>query len=243
MSRPAPIQRLVVVIPARNEEALLGRCLDTVAAAVDVVRSSRPEVATAVVVVADRCTDETAGLAHAAGAQVVHIDTASVGAARRAGVEAASALAPATSAAATWIASTDADTRVPPAWLEHQLDLAGRGTRLVIGRAVPDRRELDDRTWQRWQALHRDADVAAHVHGANLGFRLDDYLAVGGWPLLSQHEDRRLVDAMLAVGVPAAAGLEVVTSARLRNRAPGGFAGYLRTLVERVPAEDSLGPG
>jgi glycosyltransferase involved in cell wall biosynthesis len=242
VTRPAPIRRLAVVVPARNEEALLGHCLDSVVAAVDQARSARPELAAAVIVVADRCTDETAARAQAAGAQVVTSDAGSVGVARRAGVDAALALRPATAAHETWIASTDADTRVPPAWLRHQLDQADRGVGLVVGRAVPDRRELDERTWLRWHARHLDADVGAHVHGANLGFRLDAYLAVGGWPPLNQHEDRRLVDAMLEAGVPAAAGLEVITSARLRNRAPGGFAGYLRDLGGPVLSDDVQSP-
>jgi hypothetical protein len=116
----------------------------------------------------------------------------------------------------------------------------------VTGRAVPDRHELDeldDRMWHRWHALHRSTTVGAHVHGANLGFRLDDYLAAGGWPPLRQHEDRRLVDALLEAGVQAATGLDVATSARLVNRVPGGFAGYLRALVGPTPVDDVLEPG
>ena len=90
-------------------------------------------------------------------------------------------------------------------------------------------------TWQRWQHRHTSPDIAAHVHGANLGFGLDDYLAAGGWSRLGEREDRRLVDALLAAGDLTGAGLDVVTSGRLLNRVPGGFAGYLRTITEAPP--------
>jgi hypothetical protein len=104
----------------------------------------------------------------------------------------------------------------------------------VIGRAVPDRDDLDDATWTRWHRRHTSPDVAAHVHGANLGFRLDDYHAAGGWSRLHEHEDRHLVDSLMVTGVPAAAGLDVITSGRLNGRVPGGFSGYLR-MIEADP--------
>ena len=235
MTGTTSIDGLLVVVPARDEEALIGRCLDAITTAVDVVRASRPDLAVAVVAVADRCLDRTAEIAHEAGAHVVTTDEACVGAARRAGVKAGIALLPDVPSQQLWVASTDADTRVPSAWLEHQVCLAARGTRLVIGRAVPDPDDLDTTTWTRWRRRHTSPEVAAHIHGANLGFRLDDYHAAGGWSRLHEHEDRHLVDSLLATGVPAAAGLDVVTSGRLQGRVPGGFSGFLRTLDARRP--------
>ena len=221
---------LLVVVPARDEEQLLGRCLAAIGLSVDRLRATRDDLATAVLVVADRCVDGTADLARQAGAHVVEIEAGCVGAARRAGVDAGIALLPQGPAHQTWVASTDADSRVPATWLEHQVGLAVRGTRLMIGRAVPDRDDLSDAAWARWRRAHTSLDVDAHIHGANLGFRLDDYLAAGGWPRLHQHEDQHLVDALLAAGVPAAGGPDVMTSGRLRGRVPGGFAGYLRMI-------------
>jgi len=235
VSTTPSVSGLLVVIPARDEEALIGECLAAVHAAVDVVRVSRPDIAVAVVVVADRCLDGTAEVAYAAGAHVVPTEAGCVGTARRLGVDAGMALLPAPPAHQTWIASTDADTRVPIGWLDQQVALATRGVRLVIGRAVPDRVDLDATTWTRWRRRHTSKEVGAHVHGANLGFRLDDYRAAGGWSRLHEHEDRHLVDSLLAAGVPAAAGLDVVTSGRLEGRVPGGFSGYLRTIAARRP--------
>jgi glycosyltransferase involved in cell wall biosynthesis len=235
MTTGASVNGLLVVVPARNEEALIGRCLDAIDAAVGMVRASRPDLDVAVVVVADRCLDRTADIASETGAHVVRTDAGCVGAARRLGVDAGIELLPGVPAEQTWIASTDADTRVPPAWLEHQVALATRGARLVIGRAVPDRDDLAATTWTRWHGRHTSPDVAAHIHGANLGFRLDDYHAAGGWSRLHEHEDRHLVDSLLVTGVPAAAGLDVITSGRLHGRVLGGFSGYLRTIEATPP--------
>ncbi len=235
MTTTTSIDGLLVVVPARDEEALIGRCLEAIHTAVQVVRTSRPDLAVAVVVVADRCLDRTADIAHQAGAHVVRTHEACVGAARRAGVDAGVALLSAVPAQQMWIASTDADTRVPAAWLDHQVSLATRGARLVIGRAVPDRDDLDEATWTRWRRRHTSPEITAHIHGANLGFRLDDYQAVGGWSRLHEHEDRHLVDSLLATGVPAAAGLDVVTSGRVHGRAPGGFSGFLRAIEATPP--------
>lgn len=57
--------RLAVVIPAHNETALIGRCVESVAA------SARHAENCQIVVVADNCTDDTAARAVAAGARVL----------------------------------------------------------------------------------------------------------------------------------------------------------------------------
>ena len=107
------IDGLLVVVPARDEEALIGRCLGAIGEAVRAVRASRPDLDLGVVVVADRCLDRTADIAAGAGAHVVRTDVGCVGAARRLGVEAGVALLRGVPAEQTWVASTDADTRVP----------------------------------------------------------------------------------------------------------------------------------
>lgn len=231
------IERLLVVVPARDEEDGIGRSLAALATAVAVARADRPDLAVALVVVADRCTDATAEVARDAGAHVVTTRAGQVGAARRAGVAAARLLLPPGESDRTWLASTDADTRVPSAWLVHQLGRADAGARLVLGRAEPDPADLPPATWRAWQQRHSATDPTVHVHGANLGVRLDAYDAAGGWPRLREHEDRRLVDALLAAGARAESALPVLTSGRRTGRTPGGFAGYLRAL-ETAPIAD-----
>ncbi|MEA2672105.1 MAG: hypothetical protein QOG45_2325 [Chloroflexota bacterium] len=63
--RSAPRHRLVVLVPAHDEAALIGRCLRSLAA------QRYPAELLRVVVIADNCTDGTAALASAAGAEVL----------------------------------------------------------------------------------------------------------------------------------------------------------------------------
>ena len=89
--------------------------------------------------------------------------------------------------------------------------------------------------YRAWQGHH------PHVHGANLGFTADAYLAAGGFRPLSTAEDHALVDDLRAAGIPLlrTARLPVVTSARRRARAPRGFAWLLGALA----ATGEAGPG
>ncbi len=78
------------------------------------------------------------------------------------------------------------------------------------------------------------------MHGANLGFAADAYLAVGGFRPLPTAEDHALVDDLRAAGIPLlrTTRIPVVTSARSRARAPRGFSWLLATLAaaeETVP--------
>jgi len=56
----ASISEVVVVIPARNEGALVQQCLDALALAALDVRVHAPDVRLHSVVVLDSCTDQTA---------------------------------------------------------------------------------------------------------------------------------------------------------------------------------------
>ena len=88
----------------------------------------------------------------------------------------------------------------------------------------------------RWHAQHPAREDHDHVHGANLGVRLDHYDAVGGFEPLDQHEDVRLVERLVDSGarlVRTAAG-RVTTSSRRFGRTPGGFATYLGLLTDRT---------
>ena len=64
------VERVVVVVPVRNEERLLGRCLATVQHAAARARAARPPVQVDVVVALDRCTDGSARIAAAAFSSV-----------------------------------------------------------------------------------------------------------------------------------------------------------------------------
>jgi len=69
-----------VVIPARNEEQNLPHCLDAIATA-----ARHADIQPEVVVVINRCTDQTEAVARAGGAVVVHSEAKNLSAIRNAG--------------------------------------------------------------------------------------------------------------------------------------------------------------
>ena len=227
------IDSLVVVVPVHDEQEVLGACLeaiDTAAARVRAREAAGPRVH--VVVVLDACTDASAEItaAHAArGVRAVHCGARSVGAARALGVDAATSRQAPERWGRTWVATTDADSRVPASWLEDHLAAAEHGHDLLVGPVQPDPAGLDAPVLAAWHERHRGGRL--HVHGANLGVRLSAYRTVGGFADLGTGEDVELVRALLEAGTPAVRqGRPVITSAREHGRAPDGFAGYLRAL-------------
>ncbi|MCW2945224.1 MAG: hypothetical protein JWR24_1941 [Actinoallomurus sp.] len=202
-----------VVVPAHNEQERLPACLATLSL-----------VSQNVVVVADACTDRTAEVARRAGAFVIEVAARNVGAARAAGVDEL------LRRGVSWVATTDADTLVPPCWLSTQLRYAERGWDAVAGTVSV----VDWTGHPPWLAA-AFARRYAHdtpVHGANLGVRAEAYLAAGGFAPIATGEDHALVKALKAAGrhVLHTAKVNVITSARRHYRAPHGFGHLLTTL-------------
>lgn len=219
---------LHVVVPAHDEEQHVRRCLESVAAAAAAARARHPALAVRTTLVLDACTDGTAAIAASLGVDTVAVAARSVGAARRAGVEHARRRTAGRDAARVWVATTDADSVVPASWLLDHARLAERHD-AVVGRVRPDPAELTPAALREWERRHPPG--GRYVHGANLGFRLSAYDAVGGFEPVREHEDVRLVAALAAAGFTLAHDTEVLTSARLVGRTVGGFAGYLATLT------------
>lgn len=228
----APVTRMLIVVPARDEAETIGACLASIAAARTALTECEPRVATRLVVVADACTDATADMARAAGAEVVEIDARSVGAARRIGIARGLAGWRAVGGPAeTWVAMTDADSTVPRTWLRDQLDAARRSD-VHVGRVVPEASHLSPAALAAWHALHDDLPAGASVHGANLGVRASALELVGGVAPMPVHEDVDLVARLRVAGalVDERRRPPVRTSGRTRSRVDGGFAGYLAAL-------------
>ncbi|WP_326615757.1 glycosyltransferase [Streptomyces decoyicus] len=230
-------EAIAVLIPAHNEEELLPRALAAVAAAARHPALAKLHVLT--VVAADACVDDTAKVAREAGASVLHLGSQNPGKARSAAAQHAMATL-GTSATATWIASTDADSAVPPHWLAFQLDQARAGWEAVIGTVTvprwPPVPHLADRHHELYNASRPAGGESwrhPHVHGANLGVTAEAYQEVGGFPALPVGEDHALVSALERNGhrVLRTPDCPVETSSRLRPRAVGGFGDHLAQLA------------
>ena len=217
-----------VVIPARNEEQLLPGCLD----AIEVAAAAVP-VPVHVVVALDRCSDDSASIvASYRSIHIVETAAGNVGAARRHGVERVLRLADGTAEDRLWLATTDADSVVPPDWLSGQLSLASCGWEVVVGTViVDDWSDHPPETGPRWHATYRAVEHHSHVHGANLGCSAAAYLDAGGWSPLETDEDVALLAALAHRKVIRTATLPVLTSARRDPRAVGGFGATLRELA------------
>ncbi|TFB72728.1 glycosyltransferase [Cryobacterium glaciale] len=237
-----PIEHVAIVVPVRDEEVLLPRCLSALTAAIDALSAvpepDRPRVT--VLLVLDRCTDLSARVAaHWTNFSRCEIDAGAVGVARRDGIRHAlgrslrSRTDAAASASQIWIATTDADSAVPPNWLVTQLALARNGAELVLGTVQPDD-DLAAHELLCWETLHTIGEGHPHVHGANLGVRADRYLNAGEFAPVDRDEDVLLVAALrrLAVTEARTALIPVLTSGRRVGRSPAGFAGYLRDHVD-----------
>ncbi len=230
MTGAAGIEAVGVVVPAHNEEALLPACLMALRRAADNITAP-----VYVLVVADTCTDQTVAAARAHGARVIGIRGRSVGAARAAGMTELLRLTAGPDPSAIWLATTDADTVVPPDWLQCQVGYARQGWDVVLGTvAVADWDGHPPHVPAAFEARYEfGSGPHPHVHGANLGLRASAYLAAGGFKSLRTAEDRALLAAVTQAGcsVLRASDITVETSARRHARAPRGFGQLLRTLA------------
>ncbi|MCU1404760.1 MAG: putative glycosyl transferase, partial [Glaciihabitans sp.] len=248
-----PIKHVVVVIPARNEEGLIERCLRSVLAAGEYARLRLGEASPSlgIVVVADSCTDSTATIAAAVpGVQVVHVDAANVGTARATGVTTSLGTLGGEgdvddhALSHVWVACTDADSVVPPQWIVEQAALAADGADLMIGTVRPEFVDLTPAQVALWTATHIPGRPNGHVHGANLGIRASAYRAAKGFEPMPEHEDVDLVRRVRQLGhvIVASDDCEVLTSGRRVGRTPGGYAAYLQRQRDTISAQPQPQP-
>lgn len=232
----AALDRITVVIPVRNEERLLAAAIEHVRAAMDRWDGRRIPRA-GLILVLDSCTDASAQIAATAASadpriRSIPTDVGSVGAARALGVRAALEGTAQEALRRHWIANTDADTRVPPDWLELFAQAADAGADALLGTCEPDAQELGRDRYDQWQRFHARKVGHPHIHGANLGVRASAYLDAGGFNPVAGDEDVQLIEALRAraAEVRSDGALHVVTSGRLQGRVRHGFADFLAHL-------------
>jgi glycosyltransferase involved in cell wall biosynthesis len=221
--------RAIVVVPARDEQELIGPCLRALAAQEGVERSDY-----AVILVLDGCRDATRerALASAAGLELTIVERPplGVGAARRLGMDLACDRLLAAGAPGALVVSTDADSEAAPGWLAALLAAAGAGARAIGGEVVVEgledgvARRRDARLRARMHAL----PGAAHPHfsGASIAVTADTYRRVGGLEPRAALADEAFARALARARIPIVhiAEARVRTSARPVGRAFRGLA-------------------
>lgn len=222
-----------IPVPARNEEELLPRCLESIFVACSFLP---PQVTFDIVVAVDSSTDRTPIVARQMLREfgvgtVVYTEAGMVGSTR----------ALATAALLErhqdlldrlWLANTDADCCVPQNWLLDQLTHANDGIEAIAGVIDVDSfdqhsHEVEPR-FRNTYLIYPDGSHP-HVHGANFGVRADAYLQAGGWSDLATAEDHDLWNRLRQNGSRriSISRFPVLTSGRRLGRAPFGFAGAL----------------
>jgi len=236
-----PLSHVIVLVPARNEEDLLPRCLRSILRACALLPFN---MTYDIIVAVDSSTDNTRDIAerildgHGA---VVNTDAGCVGQARIHAAETA-LLRYGGAAENCWIANTDADCIVPENWLVDQIALAASGVDAVAGivdvDSFAEHSSGVEYLFRTSYVIHADGSHP-HVHGANLGIRADAYLKAGGWAGLATAEDHDLWQRLQEAGTRRAsvARLSVTTSGRRVGRAPHGFAGALASHNECAAVE------
>src|SRR3954469_834540 len=128
---------VVVAVPAHNEESSVGRAVRSILAGADLLGG---EATVRVVVACDACTDHTVVAVRALARTDPRVDLVvgrwlSAGAARRAAVRAglSASSRDEVQTAATWIATTDADSVVPTDWLVHHVAAWSNGDHAIAG--------------------------------------------------------------------------------------------------------------
>lgn len=210
-----------VVIPALNEEELLGACLES-------LRAQECDFPFEIIVVDNSSTDATPAIARQYGARVIQEPTPGIARARAAGFAAARG---------SIIASTDADTVLPPYWLARireqflvNPDAVGIGgiweyvdgpaaMRLAVNKVVNRLMPL----------IIRTAPWLWSFSGFNFAVRKKAYEACGGFNLdLRYGEDWDLGKRLRRVGrVIADLDLMVKTSGMAFVKDPLGIRAFL----------------
>jgi hypothetical protein len=230
---------MCVIIPARNEEELLPRCIQSVIAASALLPSL---ITSDVIVAVDRSTDLTWEIAEqmlTGRGAVVTTEAGVVGCARSLATSVA-LQRHAGSSRRCWLANTDADCCVPETWLIDQLLLANENVEAFAGAIDVDSFHEHgpgvDLLFRSSYVIYPDGSHP-HVHDANLGVRADAYLRAGGWSNLESAEDHDLWSRLLKTGAARVSigRTRVLTSGRRVGRAPDGFAGALSAHNE-IPA-------
>jgi len=154
------------IVPAWNEEALIGGALRTLRTSADALGESYE-----IIVVDDASTDRTAEIARENGAEVIRVEKRQIAAVRNAG---------AAVARGRFLFFVDADTHVPAetlagAWSALGEGAVGGGSRVALEGKIPFPVSL-------YLAIFMAVwNLARYAAGCFAFARREDFAAIGGW--------------------------------------------------------------
>jgi glycosyltransferase involved in cell wall biosynthesis len=174
-----------IIIPALNEERMIGRCLESIAAMA--FAHDRFEV----LVVDNGSRDRTLDIAETfrgrLNLKVLQKTNVRISALRNLGARAA---------AGDILAFLDADCVAPEDWLDRILELAPADGAGVLGAnyLLPDESTWVGRMWHRYQEAPKSGEVS-HVPAGDLIMRREDFLRLGGFDeTIQTNEDYELCE-------------------------------------------------
>ncbi|HEV8492001.1 MAG TPA: glycosyltransferase, partial [Candidatus Angelobacter sp.] len=192
-----------IIIPALNEERMIGRCLESLAKLE--FSHDRFEV----LVVDNGSRDRTLDIAESfhdrLNVRVLQKTDVRISALRNLGARAA---------AGAILAFLDADCLAPEDWLDRIFELARADSAGVLGAhyLLPENSTWVGRTWHRYQEAPKLGDVS-HVPAGDLIMRREDFLRLGGFDeTIQTNEDYELCERARKAGMQVRAfpGIGVV---------------------------------
>ena len=177
MGEKSPI--VSVIVPAYNEEKLLGACLRSLTA-------QKCSIAYEIIVVDNNSTDKTAAIARSfQQVKVLYESTPNVVAARQKGLEAARG---------EIVACADSDSRYPTNWVTTIYDLFKKNL-AVVGIAGPAEPETNPYwayfllrvSFQVIELIYRLTGRVVYAGAFNFAFRKNVFLKIGGYRTYLEH--------------------------------------------------------
>jgi cellulose synthase/poly-beta-1,6-N-acetylglucosamine synthase-like glycosyltransferase len=201
----APLPRVSVIVPARNETANVASCIQAL------YRQNYPADLLELILVDDHSEDDTVAVARAAAGatirlHVLHLQAPSGWAYKKAAVAAGIA-----QASGDILLTTDADCVAGPDWVASMVGFFAPGVSMVAGPVVLTGSSI----FARFQALEFMGLIAVGAgaigagrptmcNGANLAYRRDAFLSVGGFSgidHIASGDDELLMHKLVAAGM------------------------------------------
>jgi glycosyltransferase involved in cell wall biosynthesis len=192
---PASSQATVtvsIIIPALNEEKMIGRCLESL------TNMDFPRDRFEVIVVDNGSTDRTIETAKSfqdrLNLQVLEKTGVRISALRNLGAR---------EARGSILAFLDADCLAPNGWLERIVSLTSGDSAGVLGAhyLLPESSSWVGRTWHRYHEAEKAGDVS-HVPAGDLVMRRDEFLRLNGFDeTIQTNEDYELCERVRAAGM------------------------------------------